>query len=95
MAHNIHNFVPPEAGQGPLIVSGGGAHHPTLMDDLEAELPGWDIVTSQTLGIDPDFKEALLMGLLAVARMERLPGNMPAVTGAGREVILGQVAEPG
>ena len=60
------------------------------MSDLEAELPKWEIVTSNVLGIDPDFKEALLVAVLAVAHIQGLAGNMPGVTGAGSAVVLGQ-----
>ena len=31
------------------------------------------------------------MAVLAVAKMEGIPGNMPGVTGAGRALLLGQV----
>lgn len=92
VATNIHNFVPTNGQSGMLAVSGGGAHHPTVMGDLARELPSWQIEPSSVLGIDPDIKEALLMAVLAVAKMENRPANMPAVTGARREVVLGQLA---
>ena len=66
------------------------------MADLQAELPGWDVVTSDTLGIDPDYKEAFLMAVLAVAHIQGMAGNMPGVTGATNSVVLGQrTASPG
>jgi anhydro-N-acetylmuramic acid kinase len=91
IASNIHCFVDFHTAVDTLIVSGGGVHHPLLMADLEAEHPGWKVVTSQELGIDPDFKEALLMAVLAMAHVERIPANMPRVTGARTPVILGQI----
>ncbi|UCH09721.1 MAG: anhydro-N-acetylmuramic acid kinase, partial [Fidelibacterota bacterium] len=92
IASNVQRFVDFHAEVGTLIVSGGGVHHPQLMADLAVEHPGWKVVTSAELGIDPDFKEALLMAVLAVAHVERIPGNMPGVTGARKPVILGQIA---
>jgi anhydro-N-acetylmuramic acid kinase len=91
IAENVRRFGNSPLDGGELIISGGGLRHPLVSSDLEAELPGLKVVTSEAVGVDPDFKEALLMAVLAVANLEGQPGNMPAVTGAGAEVILGQV----
>ena len=91
VADNIRRFIPFHAQADMLIVSGGGVHHPLVMADLRAELPAMKVVTSVEIGIDPDFKEALLMAVLAVAHVQRIPGNMPGVTGARRKVVLGQM----
>ncbi len=90
IAYNIRQFVKFHRSVDTLIVSGGGARHPLLMSDLEGELPGWDVVMSDILGIDPDYKEAFLMAVLAVAHIQGMPGNMPGVTGATKPVVLGQ-----
>ena len=96
IAYNIRQFVKFHRSVDILIVSGGGVRHPLLMADLQAELPGWDVVTSDTLGIDPDYKEAFLMAVLAVAHIQGMAGNMPGVTGATNSVVLGQrTASPG
>ncbi len=91
VADNIRRFVNFHDAVETLITSGGGVHHPPLMADLEADLPGWEVATSRVLGIDPDFKEALLVAVLAVACVRGIPGNMPGVTGAPRLVVLGQI----
>lgn len=91
VADNIRRFVDFHDEVDTLVVSGGGVHHPLLMADLAAELPGWEVVTSQVLGIDPDFKEALLMAVLAAAHVRGIAGNMPGVTGARELVVLGQI----
>ncbi len=93
VAENVHKFVPAPAGPTELVVSGGGARHPLLKADLAAELRSWRWVTSEVLGVGPDAKEALLMAVLAVAKMEGIPGAMPGVTGAGRALLLGQVTD--
>jgi len=91
VADNIRRFVNFHDAVETLIISGGGVHHPLLMADLEADLPGRQVATSRVLGIDPDFKEALLVAVLAVACVQGIPGNMPGVTGARRLVVLGQI----
>jgi anhydro-N-acetylmuramic acid kinase len=89
IAENIRRFVDFEADT--LIASGGGIHHRLLMADLNDELPGWEVSTSQVLGIDPDFKEAFMIAVLAAAHIRRIPGNMPGVTGASDLVVLGNI----
>ncbi len=91
IADNIRRYVNFHDKIETLIASGGGVHHPLLVADLQAELPGLEVTTSQVLGIDPDIKEALLMAVLAVAHVQGIPGNMPGVTGARELVVLGQI----
>lgn len=91
VADSIRRFVNFHDKIEILIASGGGVHHPLLMADLEAELPGWEVTTSQAQGIDPDTKEALLVAVLAAAHVQGIPSNMPGVTGARELVVLGQI----
>lgn len=90
VAFNINQFIKFKLSKDTIIASGGGVHHPLVMKDLAAELPGWDLADSHALGVDPDVKEALLMAVLAVANMEAISANMPGVTGARSQVLLGQ-----
>ncbi len=95
VAFAIREFVKFHRSLNTLIASGGGVHHPILMTDLRAELPGWQIADSRETGIDPDHKEALLMAALAVAHVQGLAGNLPGVTGAREPVVLGCLTPPG
>lgn len=76
-----------------FIVSGGGARNKTLMAMLAARLEpmGCTIATSEKFGIPAEAKEAAAFALLAWHTWHRLPGNVPAATGAKRAVVLGQV----
>ena len=74
-----------------IIVCGGGAHNSFLIKSLQKRLPDCTITTSKEYGFDPDAIEAMTFALLAQRRLENLPGNIPAVTGADRECILGAV----
>jgi anhydro-N-acetylmuramic acid kinase len=75
------------------IVSGGGARNATLMAMLAERLAplGCALATSEKFGLPADAKEAAAFALLAWQTWHRLPGNVPAATGAARAVILGQV----
>jgi anhydro-N-acetylmuramic acid kinase len=76
------------------IVSGGGARNATLMAMLSSRLEvlGCELASSEGFGMPADAKEAAAFALLAWMTWHRLPGNVPAATGAKRPVVLGQVA---
>lgn len=75
------------------IVSGGGALNGTLMAMLEAELSplGCELAASVDFGLPVEAKEAAAFALLAWQTWHRLPGNIPAATGAKHPAILGQI----
>ena len=79
------------AESGAMYVCGGGAHNPLLMADLTALLPDWAVTSTETLGVHPDWVEALAFAWLASQTLAGLPGNMPSVTGAARPVVLGSI----
>jgi anhydro-N-acetylmuramic acid kinase len=88
-------FVAPKVKNGPVdyIVSGGGARNATLMAMLAQRLEpmGCELAASEEFGLPAEAKEAAAFALLAWQTWHRLPGNVPAATGAKRAVILGQV----
>jgi anhydro-N-acetylmuramic acid kinase len=75
------------------IVSGGGSRNRTLMAMLARRLCplGYQLSTSTEFGLPSEAKEAAAFALLAWQTWHRLPGNLPAATGALRPAILGQV----
>jgi anhydro-N-acetylmuramic acid kinase len=89
IAENIREFADEKAR---LIVSGGGAKNKYLMKKLAIELPKAKIQSTDDYGIPSSAKEAICFAYLAFLNQEELQGNMPSVTGATREVVLGVVA---
>jgi anhydro-N-acetylmuramic acid kinase len=75
------------------IVSGGGARNVTLMGMLARRLEsmGCNVTTIEDFGMPTSAKEAAAFALLAWMTWHRLPGNVPAATGAKRAAVLGQV----
>ena len=71
-----------------LLVCGGGAKNDFLMDRL-AVLGDWPVATTAGYGIDPDWVEAGCFAWLAKQNVSAIAGNLPAVTGASRPVVLG------
>nr|WTA65272.1 anhydro-N-acetylmuramic acid kinase [Micromonospora sp. NBC_00855] len=74
-----------------LVVSGGGAHNPTLMRMIADELPGIELSSSDDLGIASDAKEALAFALLGYLTAHGLPGTLPSGTGARHASVLGSI----
>ncbi len=74
-----------------LIVCGGGVHNSHLFDSLQQRLPDIQIESSAQQGIDPDWVEAMAFAWLARQTLLGLPGNLPAVTGADRPLVLGAI----
>ncbi|SLM63588.1 MULTISPECIES: anhydro-N-acetylmuramic acid kinase [Dickeya] len=74
-----------------VLVCGGGARNPLLMSQLSARLPGIEVSTTDNFGIRGDDMEALAFAWLAFRTLSGLPGNLPSVTGARCETILGAI----
>lgn len=77
-----------------MFVCGGGAYNAALMQRLVGRAPG-RVATTAALGLPPEWVEACAFAWLAHRRLRELPGNLPSVTGAAREVMLGDVFTPG
>lgn len=74
-----------------IYVCGGGAYNQRLMERLQELLPEDRVSTTEDLGIPPDWVEAGAFAWLAKQTLAGQPGNVPSVTGAARELILGSV----
>ena len=75
----IQSNLPPDAK---IYTSGGGAKNKYVINYLRMALPGIHIADTQSIGINPDAKEAILFGLLANDALCGEPmiiGNNPAV----------------
>ena len=84
-----HGIAPIE-----LITAGGGSHNPMLIQELRRRCRGSQVGNSNTLGIPTEAREALVFALLAWWHQLGHPGNVPAVTGASRETVLGVLVNP-
>ncbi|WP_028080891.1 anhydro-N-acetylmuramic acid kinase [Solimonas soli] len=77
-----------------LFVCGGGARNGFLMERLAQRLPRLRVADTSARGLDPDWVEAAGFAWLAWRTARGRPGNLPSVTGAGREVVLGGIYAP-
>ena len=88
IADAVRQYAP---GTSRLLVCGGGIHNTALMSALGDELETICIESTQAYGIDPDWVEAAAFAWLARQHLAGKPGNVPAVTGAHREAVLGKL----
>ena len=88
IADAIKRWIAPK-GVAEVVVTGGGARNPVLMQQIKHMLPGIAVTTGEVLGVDPDAKEAIAFAVLAWAHVNGRAGNEPAATGAKGPRILG------
>ena len=74
---------------GEVIACGGGRLNEFLMHRLEHHLSNHAVRLCDDLGINGDAVEAATFGYLAYLFVNKEPGNIPTVTGANRERVLG------
>ncbi|HTH60247.1 MAG TPA: anhydro-N-acetylmuramic acid kinase [Paraburkholderia sp.] len=77
-----------------VYVCGGGARNPVILDALREALNagglgGVPVTTTDALGVPPHHVEPLAFAWLAMRHVAREPGNLPSVTGAAGERVLG------
>jgi len=77
-----------------VYICGGGAYNKTLLDLIQSCLnvpmsQAISVESTEVLGISPNHVEALAFAWLAYRHTQRLSGNLPEVTGAAGDRILG------
>jgi anhydro-N-acetylmuramic acid kinase len=82
-------FLPRKVDE--MILCGGGSWNKTLLNMLQAELPGTQLRLMNEFGLNPDAKEAVSFAILAYATIHGMPNNVPSATGAKRPVVLGKI----
>ncbi|OGS90262.1 MAG: anhydro-N-acetylmuramic acid kinase [Gallionellales bacterium GWA2_60_18] len=78
-------------GAAEIYLCGGGARNTTLRERFAALLPGCSVQTTEALGVDSDYLEALAFAWLAQQALHGRPANLPAVTGARHSCVLGAI----
>ena len=75
-----------------LIISGGGCHNRAITRSLQKYFNRSSMMTTDHFNIPVDAKEAICFAVLANETISGNPGNLPSVTGATRQAILGTIA---
>ena len=88
--HGIQSWIPPVQK---IFLCGGGSRNQAIQQRL-AQISQRPILVTDELGVDPQHVEACTMAWLAERRLNQKPGNIPSVTGARKEVLLGTTIFP-
>ena len=84
------DFIFPQVSIHDVIVGGGGALNLTLMRMIRERLPKYiSLKTTADYGIPVNTREAVAFAILGHEALMGHAANMPSVTGATHEVILG------
>lgn len=78
-----------DAGGGRLLVGGGGYRNRTVIQALEAGLPGVRVEAMDALGVPSDAAEAMAFSLLGRNALLGLPNQLPQCTGVPSGRVLG------
>ncbi len=88
---NYKKFLSKKCSIDELIISGGGAKNPVIYQSLSNYFKEVVINQVNLSGINIDNKEAVLFAVLANECLARNSANMPSVTGAKKNVVLGKI----
>lgn len=91
--HNYHTHIKKKYKLDELIISGGGAKNPLIVQLLAHYFMGVNLNHIDQYGINGDNKEAVLFAVLANECLAGNSANMPSVTGAKKNVILGKICQ--
>ena len=76
-----------------VYLCGGGVHNSFLVSEIEKSL-GYKVSSTQTLGIDPDYVEAISFAWFAYQRINNNSFNLSEITGSKGKILLGEICDP-
>lgn len=88
IAESYRRFLPQLPDQ--VLVCGGGSRNLYLKRRIQLQLDR-PVLTTDEVGLNADFKEAIAFAVLAYWRQHGICGNFPGVTGAKQAVLLGEI----
>jgi anhydro-N-acetylmuramic acid kinase len=74
-----------------VVISGGGAKNPALLERLAAKIQPRSLVLFDQLFFNGEAKEAVAFAFLGHQTVTGKPGNLPAATGARGPRVLGHI----
>ena len=95
IAENYRRFIFKRGIPDEIIFGGGDIHNKALMKMIQAELSGVRLSTFDDYGIPADAAEAACFAVLAYETLQGRAANIPSVTGARGQVVLGKITPGG
>lgn len=94
VADAVRHAAPSAITWRDVLVGGGGAANPALMDALRHALAPVPIHSTDAVGVPSAAREAIAFAILALYRIRGLTNTLPRVTGARRAVSAGAIHWP-
>jgi anhydro-N-acetylmuramic acid kinase len=91
LAMACNDFLERSSKPDRLLVGGGGARNPAVLDALRRDLPGVPVETFEAAGVPSDAAEAMAFSLLGRNALLGIPNHLPRCTGAARAAVLGEI----
>jgi anhydro-N-acetylmuramic acid kinase len=89
IANAYRDFAPAPIEE--VIVGGGGSRNKFMMQSLANLLAPVPVLSHESIGINSDYKEALVFAVLAYESWHHRPATLPSQTGARHASVLGQI----
>ena len=94
IADAYERFVYPKTSVSTVVLGGGGAYNPMIIQHLKDYLPKHiSLKTHEDFGISNNFKEVMAFALLGYCTYYKIPNNLPDCTGAKKELVLGKIVD--
>ena len=93
-AHSITEQVRLLSTKANVYLCGGGTLNNHLFNLIKQNLKNFNVASSDRININSDALEASAFAWFAYAFDKKIPGNIPAVTGASKETVLGVEFRP-
>lgn len=85
-------FILPDIDIEEVVIGGGGAENPVMMNFLRSYLPSdIKLKTHEDYGISSNFKEVMAFAVLGYCTYYGIPNNLPECTGANHRVVMGKI----
>jgi anhydro-N-acetylmuramic acid kinase len=95
IARACRELLPPVAADGEsihrLLVGGGGAANPVMMEELAQRLPGVVVEPFDVAGVPVQAAEAMAFSLMGRNALLGIPNHLPRCSGASRAAVLGEI----
>lgn len=92
IVHSYRTFLPRLPDR--VLLCGGGSKNRYLKERIQKLLVPILVLSTDEVGVNADFKEAIAFAVLAYWRIRNIPGNLPTVTGAKHAALLGEIHKP-
>ena len=74
-----------------VLLAGGGRRHGDLVRKLKRELAGTKFLPLESLKVNPETLDASALAVLTSLTINQVPGNLPHLTGAETDRVLGRL----